>query len=516
MANDVDLWTIAVTMARNDLARVEESLTRALSGEANFLDDVSDTVLAVTSNALSDSATIESRQLWRVEFLCSEEPDVSALASSIRELNDSGITVKPRIQRVPDRDWVVSSQQASQPVRAGRYFVHASHYKGTKPPGAVTLIVNAGPAFGTGTHESTYGCLIALDDLAKRARIKRPLDLGAGSGILSMAVCRTWNCRVLGVDIDPRAVEFARATSLLNHLHRQVDFLVSNGCHHRRVSEKKPYDLIIANILAAPLMWMAGDIGQHLAPGGRVILSGLLRQQERRVLAPYRLNRMTLEKRIRIRGWSTLVLRGPSGARRKILHRPASRRSLPESSEVSFFERFVERRRSKCPAPILHRLSECPTAYLRWARTSAGNNGSRAQVTISRSPSRTTRVTMAGFCAPSPSIPGQNDPSAKSSKLLITNTTFPQNTAGPLGPAGSRHCTDVHIGHSRNFACAEFNTQQCVNCIPRDMQDLRPCIGTPTRNSGSVLFGGIAIRGRLTKIAIGCRPDVASRQTDVV
>ena len=248
--------------------------------------EVSDTVLAVTSNALNDSATIESHQLWRVELLCSEEPDVSDLASSIRELGDAGITIKPRIQRVPDRDWVVSSQQASQPVRAGRYFVHASHYKGPKPPGAVTLVVNAGPAFGTGTHESTYGCLIALDDLAKRVRIKRPLDLGAGSGILSMAVCRTWNCRVLGVDIDPRAVAFAHTTSLFNHLHRQIDFLVSNGCRHRRVSERKPYDLIIANILAAPLMWMAGDIGQHLAPGGRVILSGLLRQQERRVLAP--------------------------------------------------------------------------------------------------------------------------------------------------------------------------------------------------------------------------------------
>lgn len=337
MAIDVDLWTVAVTIARNDLARVEKSLTRALSGDADLLDRVSDTVLAVTSTALSDSATIESHQLWRIELLCSEEPDVSDLASSIRELGDAGITIKPRIQRVPDRDWVVSSQQASQPVRAGRYFVHASHYKGPKPPGAVTLVVNAGPAFGTGTHESTYGCLIALDDLAKRARIKRPLDLGAGSGILSMAICRTWNCRVLGVDIDPRAVAFAHTTSLFNHLHRQIDFLVSNGCRHRRVSERKPYDLIIANILAAPLMWMAGDIGQHLAPGGRVILSGLLRQQERRVLAPYRLNRMVLEKRIRIRGWSTLVLQSPSSAMRKTIHSPASRISLPDWSEVSFF-----------------------------------------------------------------------------------------------------------------------------------------------------------------------------------
>ena len=337
MATDVDLWTVAVTIARNDLAQAEESLTRALSGDADLLDGDSDTVLAVTSNALSDSATIEAHQLWRVEIMCSEEPDVSALASSIRELGDAGITVKPRIQRVPDRDWVVSSQQSSKPVRAGRFFVHASHYKGVIPPGAVTLTVNAGPAFGTGTHESTYGCLIALDDLAKRLRIKRPLDLGAGSGILSMAVCRTWNCRVLGVDIDPRAIEFAQTAARLNHLHRKIDFAMSNGCYHHRVSKNKPYDLIVANILAAPLIWMARDIGKHLAPGGRVILSGLLRQQERRVLFPYRFNRMVLEKRIRIRGWSTLVLRGPSRAMRKTIPRPASRNSFPESSEVSFF-----------------------------------------------------------------------------------------------------------------------------------------------------------------------------------
>ena len=337
MATDVDLWTVAVTIARNDLARVEESLTRALSGKTDLLDGDSDTVVAVTSNALSDSATIESHQLWRIELMCSKEPDVGALARSIRELGDGGITVKPRIQRVPDRDWVVSSQQTSQPVRAGRFFVHAGHYKGAKPPGAVTLTVNAGPAFGTGTHESTYGCLIAIDDLAKRVRIKRPLDLGAGSGILSMAVGRTWNCRVLGVDIDPRAVAFAQTTAQLNHLHRQIEFAVSNGCRHHRISRNKPYDLIVANILAAPLMWMARDIGQHLAPGGRVILSGLLRQQERRVLFPYRFNRMILEKRIRIRGWSTLVLRGPSSAMRKTLRRPASRNSLPEASEVSFF-----------------------------------------------------------------------------------------------------------------------------------------------------------------------------------
>jgi len=131
----------------------------------------------------------------------------------------------------------------------------------------------------------------------------------------------------------------------------------------------------------------------------------------------------------------------------------------------------VERRRSNCPAPILHRLSERSTAYLRWVRTSAGNNGSRAQVTISRNPSRTTRETLAGFCAPSPSIPGQNEPSEKSSNLLITNTTSHQSTAGPPGPAGARPCAGVHISRSRIFTRAEFKTQHCKNCIPHDLRE---------------------------------------------
>ena len=141
----------------------------------------------------------------------------------------------------------------------------------------------------------------------------------------------------------------------------------------------------------------------------------------------------------------------------------------------------MERQRSNCPASILHRLSERSTAYLRWARTSAGNNGSRAQVTISRSPSRTTRVTMAGFCAPSPSIPGQNDPSAKSSNLLITNTTSPKNSTDPPGPAGARPCAGIHISRSRNYTCAEFKTQHCINCMSHDFRELQPHIGGPTQ-----------------------------------
>ena len=309
MRRDTNLWRITATVARDHVTRVEESVGRALGGDAYAEDGPGEAVLAVTTLALTENPRSEAHRLWRVEFLCRQEPDVAALGQSIRELATSEISIKPRIERVAPQDWVRSVQSKYKPVRAGRFLVSPSHHAGRPTTGAIHLMVDAGPAFGTGTHESTLGCLVALDDLAKRDKFERPLDLGAGTGILSMAMSRAWHCQVLGVDIDPHAIAYARATVRLNQLHQRVQFVEADGCRHSRVVAGTPYDLIVANILADPLVWMANDIKRHLAPGGRVILSGLLRHQERQVLAPYRIGRLMLENCFRIRGWSTLVLR---------------------------------------------------------------------------------------------------------------------------------------------------------------------------------------------------------------
>ena len=311
MASGANLWNVRATVAKGAVARVEESLTRALSCRGSVLEGPGDRILAVTANALGDDAADGPHRLWRVEILCAMEPDAAALAHSARELAAVGIGMEPRARRVPDRDWALFSRSSSEPVRVGRFFVRASDYDGPRPGGAIELIVNGGPAFGTGAHESTRGCLIAIDDLAKRRRIRRPLDLGTGTGILAMAMCRAWNRRVLGVDVDPQAVGFARRVARVNRLRRRVEFVTGDGCRHERVSGGGPYDLIAANILAAPLIGMAKDVGRRVSPGGRVILSGILTHQERRVLAAYRRNRMRLEKRIVLGGWTTLVLRRP-------------------------------------------------------------------------------------------------------------------------------------------------------------------------------------------------------------
>ena len=378
MASGANLWSVRATVPQGAVVRVEESLTRALCGPESVLEGPGDRVLAVTANALGDDTTDGPHRLWRVDVLCATEPDAAALARSVRELDAAGIGMKPRVRRVPDRDWSIPSRSSSEPVRAGRFFVRASDHDGPRPGGAIELIVNGGPAFGTGKHESTRGCLIAIDDLAKRKRgVGRSLDLGTGTGILAMAMCRVWNRRVLGVDVDPRAVEFARRGAGINRLRHQVEFVVGDGCRHRRISEGGPYDLIVANILAAPLIAMARDIGPLVSPGGRVILSGILTHQERRVFAAYRRNRVRLERRIELGGWTTLVLRRPP------------RDARPRA------------------------------AHLRSIEMSVGSNGSRTHAAISSSPSRTTRKTPASTRSPSPSSPGQNDPSEKSGNIVM-------------------------------------------------------------------------------------------------
>ena len=392
MASGANLWSVRATVPQGAVARVEESLTRALCGPEGVLEGPGDRILAVTANALGDDTTDGPHRLWRVDVLCATEPDAAALARAARELAAAGIGMKPRVRRVPDRDWSIPSRSSSEPVRAGRFFVRASAHDGPRPGGAVELIVNGGPAFGTGTHESTRGCLIAIDDLAKRERgVERPLDLGTGTGILAMAMCRVWNRRVLGVDVDPRAVDFARRVAGVNRLRHRVEFVVGDGCRHRRVSAGGPYDLIVANILAAPLIAMARDVGPRVSPGGRVILSGILTHQERRVFAAYRRNRVRLERRIELGGWTTLVLRRPPGGARP------------------------------------------PAAHLRSIETSVGSNGSRAQAAISPSPSRTTRKTPASPRLPSPSSPDRNDPSENSGNVVMTNTTFPHKPGRPTG-----------------------------------------------------------------------------------
>jgi ribosomal protein L11 methyltransferase len=211
-------------------------------------------------------------------------------------------------QRLAARDWVAENQLAFPPLRIGRFFIYGSHHRGGVPAGAVGIIVDAATAFGTGEHPSTRACLLALDRLARRRRFRAPLDIGTGTGILAIAAAKELRRKIIASDIDPGAVEVARHNAARNGVASLVRVCAAPGYRDRAV-RKSRYDLIMSNILARPLAILAPDLARSLAPGGRAILSGLLRRQEPIVLAPHRACGIALEYRLVIDGWSTLILR---------------------------------------------------------------------------------------------------------------------------------------------------------------------------------------------------------------
>jgi ribosomal protein L11 methyltransferase len=195
------------------------------------------------------------------------------------------------------------------PVRAGRFFVYGAHDRGRVPPNAVALRIEAGAAFGTGHHGTTVGCLQAWNDLLKARQFDKVLDVGAGTGVLAIAAARTGARLARGTDIDAPSVRIARENAELNGA--RAEFVHASGLGHQRVRSAAPYDLVFANILAPPLVALAQDIRGALRPGGVAILSGLLRTQERRVLAAYRSRGFRLLRRIHRDAWATLVLERP-------------------------------------------------------------------------------------------------------------------------------------------------------------------------------------------------------------
>ena len=203
-------------------------------------------------------------------------------------------------------------------MRIGRFWVHGSHHRGTAPAGSVPLQVDAATAFGTGEHATTDGCLLAMDDLAKRSSFKRLvrshgpvsiLDFGCGTGILAMVAGKSWSCAVLASDIDPEAVRVSRRVVRANGLHNIVRVIHADGVSHRSIRSQAPFVLITANILARPLRRLSADLTAVLAPGGCLVLSGLLQKQIPFVLNAYRTQGLRLERLYRLGEWATLVVR---------------------------------------------------------------------------------------------------------------------------------------------------------------------------------------------------------------
>ena len=252
---------------------------------------------------------------WRLDAYFEGEPDAEELAL-LQSMVPSAAGVAPVVEKLPDEDWVTLSQAGLEPIAAGRFFVHTPAHRDAVPADAIALEIDAGRAFGTGQHETTTGCLLALDRLRTTgANFSDMLDLGTGTGLLAFAAMRLWPAaRAAASDIDPVSIEVTEENAAINAVklgraRGQLELMVAAGMEHPRLKARAPYDLIIANILAGPLIDLAPSVAQTLAPGGRLILAGLLDHQADKVAAAYRRQGLMLASTITRGDWPTLVMR---------------------------------------------------------------------------------------------------------------------------------------------------------------------------------------------------------------
>jgi ribosomal protein L11 methyltransferase len=213
---------------------------------------------------------------------------------------------------LPDKDWVAENQRSFQPFQVGPFWVHPSHAREGLPAGLLPIEIDAGMAFGTGTHATTRGCLELLATLDPSETVNA-VDVGCGSGILAIAMAKLWQRPVVGGDNDPQAIEVAIENAALNGVAPLCRFVTSIGLRAPVLSERTPYDLVVANILAGPLMELSESFGTSVRAGGCVLLSGLLVEQVDMILSTYKRRGFVFERSIdRETGgadWRTLLLR---------------------------------------------------------------------------------------------------------------------------------------------------------------------------------------------------------------
>ncbi len=298
-----DIWRVEVVVPLFAVESFETAMEQFTDAVSWFLAD-------------PDADENNQQERWRLEGF-SRTPVERAKVEAAIALTATmvGIDIPPfQVEMVPDIDWVLATLQSFPPIDAGRFFVHGSHYEGKVPAGRIGLLIDAGTAFGSGEHATTYSCLRAIDLLLKRRSFRRPLDLGCGSGILGIALAKATHNKVTASDIDPISVTVANINARRNGVGsgRRFRAFQSDGYRGRALRKGKPYDLIVANILARPLAHMAADLSRHLTDDGIAVLSGLLNSQERYVMATHRAQGLSMLGKIRMNGWTALVIgRGP-------------------------------------------------------------------------------------------------------------------------------------------------------------------------------------------------------------
>ncbi len=286
------LWRIEIKVPQQTHQAFEDLFTTFSSAVTSFINEIDNS--------------------WRVEGFCDSEPDERRVNLALKNLAEIFEIEMPvaRFDLVPPRDWIADKLADFPPLRIDRFFIFGSHVEEPPPAGTIPLALDAGTAFGSGEHASTEGCLRLMARLYRTRNFSRILDMGCGSGILSLAAAKLWQSPILASDIDDEAARVCQLNAERNGVGRFVQATCATGYGSLPVRNSAPYDLIVSNILARPLMNMAGDLSRHLvSDGGYAILSGLLERDGNRVLAAHRGFGLRLVRRITIRGWQTLLLR---------------------------------------------------------------------------------------------------------------------------------------------------------------------------------------------------------------
>ncbi|RVT94708.1 50S ribosomal protein L11 methyltransferase [Sphingomonas crocodyli] len=292
-------WKISLPCSKAEAERISE-------GDLPEIDALDPQPTLMTSEPDPDQP-----EAWQLDAYVEDEPSkaliaiIAALAPSTKK--------KPVVTHIPEDDWVTMSQAGLEPIRAGRFFVHTPHNADAAPKGMTGFVIDAGRAFGTGHHETTTGCLEMLDRLRVAGRrFDDIVDVGTGTGLLAFAARALWPAaKVIASDIDPVSIEVTAENAEVNGVpmgrgRGQVELGVAPGLSDRRLRDRAPYDLLIANILAGPLIELAPVFADAVLPGGTVVLAGLLDTQADAVANAYRREGLYLTDSILRGDWRIL------------------------------------------------------------------------------------------------------------------------------------------------------------------------------------------------------------------
>ncbi|NQW00383.1 MAG: 50S ribosomal protein L11 methyltransferase [Rhodospirillales bacterium] len=251
---------------------------------------------------------------WKIEGYTAAEPDSQGISAKLNLLAKARQIAMPKVyfDLVPPKNWLAENLMDFPPLRVGRYYIHGTHIQNKPVGGLIELVLDSGSAFGSGEHATTEGCLRVMEALARRYRFNRILDMGCGSGILAMAAAKTWARPVIASDIDDEATRVTIENARQNGLKKLIRATAGDGYASNLVRHNGPYDLIVCNILANPLVSMAGDLYRNLRRNPKrrqfAILSGLLERDANRVIAAHRARGLRLYRKLVINGWVILVM----------------------------------------------------------------------------------------------------------------------------------------------------------------------------------------------------------------